>query len=205
MKEALFLLAVQGIVGGIEIENDSVGSFSEAVEKNLDEQLFDRFGIRGNPVVTALSGLRMQSKLDSIQRAFRGQGRTVMAGPLALIAGRIGFTDGGGEQGVDPEPIMIVEVFISQRQTEDPLPQQLFEAVLDAARISGIDETIGKAVTNAQFLVQAPQCHNAGIRRKMTALEISGHNTSSRALQLEAFGFTVCIQGLRLSVILNVS
>ncbi len=44
MEEPAFLVAVQRIVGGIEVEDDLFGRLLVGFEEELDEQAFDRPG-----------------------------------------------------------------------------------------------------------------------------------------------------------------
>ena len=58
---------------------------------------------------------------------------------------------------------MIVEIFVTQSQAEDPLPQQLFETVLGPPWISGIHEAIGETAKNAELLIELLKDYNTGI------------------------------------------
>ena len=49
--------------------------------------------------------------------------------------------------------VVIVEVFIAQRQAEDALPHQRLDLVLDIARVAPIDEAGGKAADQPEALV----------------------------------------------------
>jgi hypothetical protein len=49
---------------------------------------------------------------------------------------------------------MIVEVFVAQRQTEDPLPQQGFQPVFNEAWIASVGETRRKPSDQTQALIE---------------------------------------------------
>ena len=77
---------------------------------------------------------------------------------------------------------MIIEVFIPQGQAENTLPQQLFEAMLDAARIASIHEAIGETAKDAKLLIELLKHQHTGIAAQMSAVEISGQNLTSKGL-----------------------
>jgi hypothetical protein len=70
MEEAAFLMAVQRIIGGVEVEDDLLGRRRVRFEEEVDEQTFDR-----RPVVADLVVARRSPRgvLEPVQRAFASQ------------------------------------------------------------------------------------------------------------------------------------
>jgi len=54
VKESPFLIPVNGVVGGVEIQNDLIGGAEMAVEKNINKELVDRFAGHGDFLVSTL-------------------------------------------------------------------------------------------------------------------------------------------------------
>ena len=52
VKEAAFLMAVQRIIGGVEVENDLLRRLLVRLQEQIDKQGFDLGAVPGNPVVT---------------------------------------------------------------------------------------------------------------------------------------------------------
>ena len=56
MEELAFLVAVQRIVGGIEIEDDLLGRLVMGIEEDIDEQCLDRRRVVADLVITRRFG-----------------------------------------------------------------------------------------------------------------------------------------------------
>ena len=51
VKEAAFLMAVQRIIGGVEVENDLLRRLLVRLQEEIDKQGFDLGAVPANPVV----------------------------------------------------------------------------------------------------------------------------------------------------------
>lgn len=56
MKEPALLMAVQRVVGGVEVEDDRLGRASMRLEELVDEQGLDRRGLMGDLAVQCFVG-----------------------------------------------------------------------------------------------------------------------------------------------------
>src|SRR6266508_546523 len=63
---------------------------------------------------------------------------------LSLLPFRISLVDGCDQQWVSSQQIVIIEVFIADRQPINALPYQLFNCMLDQIRIAMISEAGGE-------------------------------------------------------------
>ena len=79
--EAAFLMPVQRVVGGIQVENDRLGRRLVGLEEEGDEQALDRDWIVPNLVVAARFRRR---GLELVERAFASERRTSPALGLEL-------------------------------------------------------------------------------------------------------------------------
>src|SRR5205823_14193202 len=75
MKEAAFLMPVQRIVGGVEVENDLLWRVSVRLEKQIDIQRFDLGSVPGD---AAVARQLRSAQLQPIERRFAGQRRTIL-------------------------------------------------------------------------------------------------------------------------------
>ena len=80
MKEAVLLLAVEGIVGGIEIEDDGIGGLRMSLQEQFNQQGLQGLGVVVDLVVAvgALGG----GMFESVEGALAGQGSRVSPGLL---------------------------------------------------------------------------------------------------------------------------
>ena len=100
VKESSFLIAVDAVVGGVEVENQ----MSRRRRVGGDELIDQDFGDLDER-------LSIEPILQSAQGRRRGEGRALL--------GR--FADGDLQAGIDAKLLMIVEVFISEGDGDDAL------------------------------------------------------------------------------------
>ena len=80
MEETSFLLAVNLVVGGIQIKNDTLGPLGQALDEVLDEEVFDPSGLRRDFLVFDIQ--RLGREFHAVQSALARQG-------LSLVLGRV--------------------------------------------------------------------------------------------------------------------
>ena len=73
VEKAAFLMAVQRIVGRIEIEHDRLGGFAVRIEKRVDQRPLDQGRRVRDPTIAVDHG---RAELQPVQRALARQGRT---------------------------------------------------------------------------------------------------------------------------------
>ena len=105
-----FLLAVNGIIGGIEVEHDAGRRLGVGIEKEIDEQPLDRTAIVVELVVTILADLA--SVLHPIERRLASE-----------RAARL--VEHGGECRIVPQRVVVDQVLMAERDAEDALAQQV--------------------------------------------------------------------------------
>src|SRR5215467_11217764 len=76
VKEAALLVPVQRVVGGIEVENDSLGRLPVRVQKQIDKQRLDLGRVPANAVV---AGQFRTAQLQPVERRFASQRRAILA------------------------------------------------------------------------------------------------------------------------------
>src|SRR3954463_3791543 len=82
------------------------------------------------------------------------------------------------KQRVCPQLLVIIDVFITERQTIDPLCQHLPDGMLDPMLLPPIEKTGGEPRQQVQALFSLPQQQTPGIGGDRPAIK-AGHNLSS--------------------------
>src|SRR6266508_6685952 len=115
VEESLLLLAVDGVVGGVEVEDQVLGWPGMGGEELIDQDLggLDQ-------------GLAVDAVLEATERRCRGEG----------LFG-LGRSSGGHlERGVGAEGLMVVEILVAKGDGGDPLSEQGALAVDDESGIT---------------------------------------------------------------------
>ncbi len=76
VEEAAFLVAVQRIVGGIQVEHDLLGRLPMRLHEQVDEQALDGAGIMADLVVARRCA---RAQFQPVERRFAGHRRTILA------------------------------------------------------------------------------------------------------------------------------
>ena len=126
VEEPAFLMAVQRIVGGVEIEDDLLRRRRVGFQKKVDEQRLDRRRLVADLVIAG--GDRL-GEFQPIERRLAGQRRAVLA-PRRELARQ------HRHQRIMAKIVMVVEVFVAERDAEHPLSDERAHAVLDAVPAS---------------------------------------------------------------------
>ena len=134
MEETPFLVPVQRVVGGVEVEDDLRRRRGMRVEKDLDEQRFDLRPVIGDLVIAR--GLR-PAQLQPVQRRFARQGRAIRA-PRFQLAGQ------DRHHRVMAQIVVVDQILVAQRNPKHPLPNQGGHRVLNQIRRAVVGETAGK-------------------------------------------------------------
>src|SRR6266699_3498405 len=143
VKEPPFLLAVQGQVGRIDVQNDLLRSLVVRFKEHFHHQFVHRLFPEGDLLVSIL---RARPQLHPVQRAFPRQRFARFLPPRQHA-----------EQRVGPEQLMIVNVFIAQRQAVDPLREHLLNRVFDQLLVAGVEKTLRQARQQIQTAIGLAQ------------------------------------------------
>ncbi len=83
MKEAAFLMAMQPVVGRIEVEHDLPGRRAMRLEEEVDKQGFDRHRLMADFVI---AGRDLTRQFEPVERRLAGCRRAVFAPGFELAA-----------------------------------------------------------------------------------------------------------------------
>jgi hypothetical protein len=183
VKEPPFLMPVQGIVGGIEIENDLLRRMLVRLHEQIDKQRLDPGAVPSDPVIARQ--LR-PAQLEPVEGALAGQRRTILAAGRQLA--------GQHRHGRVVTPLVVIDqIFIAQRQREDPLPDQRHHFVLDQLRRAAVRKTSGKPLDQPDRPIRRPQQQRTRIRGDLAAVKPGHHRAPLDACKTEQIRATLCL------------
>jgi hypothetical protein len=175
-------MPMQRVVGGVEIENDLLGRPPMRLHKQIDKQPRDRRLVPGDPVIARRYG---SAVLQAVQRRFAGQRR-------AIPAARCQLASQHRQRRIVAQFVMIEQILITQRQREDPLPDQSGERVLDQLRRPMVAKAPGKALDQPDRPVGRTEQQGAGVRGDRAAIERDDHRAPLDACKSEQIRATLC-------------
>jgi hypothetical protein len=183
VKEPPFLMPVQRIVGGVEIKDDLLWRVLMRLHKQIDKQRLDLGPIPGDAVIARQ--LR-STPLQPVERRFAGQRRAILAAGRQLA--------GQHRHGrVVTQLVVIDQVFVTQRQREDPLPDQCHHFVFDQLWGAAVGETPGKPLDQSDRPICRPQQQGTRIRGDLAAVKPGHHRTPLDACKTEQIRATLCL------------
>jgi hypothetical protein len=182
MEEAAFLMAVQRIVGGVEVEHDLGRRRCVGFEEQVHQQALDCRAIVGDLVIARGRGAR---QFQPVQRRFARHRRAVP--PLRRkLAGQ------QRHDRIAAQRVVVVQILIAQGQPEHPLAHQRRDLVFDQVLHPAVLETTGKARDQTDRPVGGPQKQRARIGRGDAAVESSRNFPLSKGCKTERFRVTLC-------------
>jgi hypothetical protein len=169
------------IVGGVEVENDLSGRLCVRLEEEVDEQGLDRRGFMRD---LAVLRRRVAREFQPVQRRFARRRRAVAAPSLKLARQH-------RHQRVVTKLIVIVEVFVAERDAEHTLADERGDRVLDEPWVSRVAETSRKPPHQIQTPVRSAQQQAAGVGRQRAAIELGDHRTAFNPFKRARFCATL--------------
>ena len=188
MEEAALLMAVQRVVGGVEIEDDLLRRAAMGLNEQVDQQPLDHRPIVADLVV---AGRRRPAQFEPVQRRLARHRRAILAA---------GFELAGEDRHhrVMAELIVVDQVFIAERQSEHPLADQRLDLVLNQLWAARVTEAGREAIDEADRPVSRAKQHRAGIRSDASAVKSRHHRTSFNGYKSKQIRDTLCLhQGAR--------
>ena len=183
MEETLFLMPVQRVVGGVEIESDLRRRRRMGIEKQVDKQPLDRRRVIADLVV---AGRLRPAQFQPIERRFAGQRCTI--GPL----GRQLATEHRHNR-VVAQLVVVDQILVTQGNPEHPLTHQARHRVLDEIGRPVIGETTGKALDQPELSIGGPEQHCTGLRGHPTTVEGCHHRPPFNWCKAKQIRATLCL------------
>ena len=190
VKKTSFLVAVQAVVGGVEIEHDALGLAGLGLDVERGQQTVGRAGVENDLFVAAGRAGLGRGQLQAVESALAGAGvAAILGAPLAF---EILFAAEQGQQWVGAQLIVIVEILITERQPVDALGNQLAHAVFDLRGLTMVAEAGGELPHDARALFELAQQQGAAVGGDRAAIETGHHLAAAMAGKAEAGLGTLC-------------
>jgi hypothetical protein len=184
VEEALRLMAVERDVGRVQVEHDLAGRCGGRLEVELRQQSVDGLGRVRDLVIAGVAA----RQFEPVQRALAGQ-RLVH---FALAAEQ-------RKQRIGAQLLVIVEVFVAQRQPEEALSQHLRQLVLDQQGRAAIAEAARQPPQKVDPAIHFAQQQSPAVARNLARGEPGFHTARKMRCKRERFLITLCHQKGRLS------
>ena len=182
VKEAPFLLAMQRIVGGIEIERDLAGRRAMRLDEQIDEQPVHRLRVVADLVVPRR--LRFRQFQPVQRRLARHRG--------AVRASRFELSRKHRHQWVVAQRLMVVEVLVAERDGEYPLPHQRRHRMFDVRLRSSIDKAGRQPIHQPDRPIRCTQQQPARVRSDRTAVKPRDHFAAFNRFKSKTIRDTLC-------------
>ena len=192
VEKAPFLMAVQAVVGGVEIEHDALGLARLRLNVEIGQQTVDRACVENDLLVTAGRVGVGGGPLEAVESALAGAGVAAVLGSAALLACEVLLAAQQRQQRVGAQLIVIVEVLITQHQPVDALGDQLAHAVFDLRGLAVIAEAGGELPHDTAALLELAQQHAAAVGGDRAAIETGHHLAAAMFGEGEAGLGTLC-------------
>lgn len=176
VEEAPFLVAVQRVIGGVEIEPDLRGWGAIGVEEAVDQQAVHARGV-GDDLFVTRAGIGLgRGELQAVERAGARQRLAPVAGQQAIGAARVGLAHQHRQQRVEAQAVVVVEILIAQRQGIHPLRDELGDAVLDRLGVTVIGELLRQACEDLRARLDLAQQQSTTVRAYPAPIEFPHHH-----------------------------
>jgi hypothetical protein len=137
------------------------GGRSMRLQEQRHQQRLDRRRVIGDLVIARRFAL---AQLQPVQRRLAGHRRAVPAPGRKLARQH-------RHQRIEPQLIMVVEIFIAERDAKDPLPDQRADRMLDQVLTAMIAKAIRKTTHQIDHPIGGAQKQRPGIRRHQAAIK----------------------------------
>lgn len=181
---------MQRIVGGVEIQNDHPGFTRQRRHRLLQQECLDPSGIRHDLLVAPIRPVHGEFHAVEGRLARKGLADIALLAPSQ--SERIGLPARHREQGIVSQRVVIVEVFVTQRQPEDALAQQLLGRVLDQIRVAVVIEASRQLLDQPMPQIDLAQKERAPVAGKKSSLKIGLNSPLAEVLKCETLLFTLC-------------
>ena len=106
------------VIRRVEIQYDDLALARNGLHTLLENQCLDFLRMR---LDLARFGELLHAEFKTVERALAGQRFSLVFFMAPLLAKHVGTTANRRQQGIVPEAIMIVDIFVAQRDADDAL------------------------------------------------------------------------------------
>lgn len=186
MKKSALLPAVNGIVRGVEVEDDLVRRPVMGIEEELNEEPLQRAGIVQDLEVSPIRMERRRRRLEAIERCVPGESSPRIPRHAPALAERVRFAHRQGKHRVAAERVVIVEILVAAGERKHALGEELCERVLNESWISVICEAGCDAAKTIAQLRGFTQQKGSSVTRDVPAVEGGVNAPAAQGMKREA-------------------
>ena len=182
VEEPPLLLAVQRIVGRIEIKDDLLRRAFVRLQEQVDQQPLDGHRIVADLVIAR----RLQlAQLQPVQRRLAGHRRAILAPRLKLARQH-------RHHRIMAQFVVVVQILIAERDPEHPLADQGRDLVLDQFRTPLVVKARRKPIHHPDGAIRRAQQQRSGIRGDRAGIERRHHLASFNRFKSKEIRATLC-------------
>ena len=161
-EELTFLVAVERVVGGVDVQDGAFPRGVVSIEERFNEEAVDRVLVEDD-LLLALLGTLLRRQLQPVKGALAGKRISVIALPPTALPGRSGLLEQGRVERVNSELVVVLEVLVTQCERVDPLRDKFRDRVLDHVRIAVILEASREPKDYSGRMLLLPQQQRPGV------------------------------------------
>ena len=192
MVEASFLMAMDRVVGGVQVQHNLLGCEVVRRHKCIDHPAVDLVPIHGDLLVSFLPIDRGPGQLQPVQRTLARQRLSPVPGLPPLLPQRIGLIHRHRQHRIVPQLVVIVQVLVAQTESVDALPQQLPHRVFDQPLVPVIGETLRHSGDQTRPPFHLSQQQNPSIGGDLSPVEPRLHFPMKKSVKFQCGLFTLC-------------
>ena len=178
------LLAVDGIVRGVQVDDHARGAFSVGLQTERHEQRRNGGLVVGDLVIGIAADLG--GVLQPVERRLPRERRAVR--PLGGELARQHL-----QHGIVPQMVVIVDVLVAQGDGEDALADERRHRVQQRIRVAAIVEAARQSLDQADRSVRGPEQQPAGVRSDLATVERAHNPVAFHGSEIERILATVCV------------
>jgi hypothetical protein len=179
VEEALLLMPVQRVVGGVEIEGDLRRRHRMGVEKQVDKQSLDRRSVIADLVI---AGRLRPAQFQPVERRFAGQRSAIRTPCLELAAQH-------GHDRIVAQLVVVDQVLVA----EHPLTHQARHFVYDQVSRPVIGEAARKTLDHSDLPIGGAEQHRPGLRGHRATVKRRHHRPPFNACKAKQIRATLCL------------
>jgi hypothetical protein len=173
------------------------------VEEDVDQEGFDGGKVGHNLVILAVRIVADFGQLQTIEGRFAGQGRPAIRFASPLLSAGIVFANRRSQQGIEPQTIVVVQVFIAASQPVNSLPQQIEDRVLRGIGIAMIGKASGETLKHPVDPIHLSEQGNAAVATDIAALKVGRDGSGIEVVKFNAIWGTLCWHEVAFRICLN--
>ena len=185
LKMAPQLLAEQFQIGRVDVERDFRGRLVMRVEKQIDQQVGHAVQIGDDFAIGRIGIGSDLGQLEPIQRTLAGHRHATVGLSASLLAFQILLAHASGDQRIGPQPIVIIQIFVSQAEPINPLPDEVEHGMFDQLWIAMIGKTVSIPFQHAKHPIDLGDQRHTTVADNISPVKIGGQHPLAQPVKFD--------------------